>query len=272
MTKGFMMNNFNSQNVPTNINGESDLPDILKQEDYYNNYWKNRSRTLNSHEALRLAEIIQPMSGIIEDARRRKADLNICDFGSGWGWLSNILSNFGKVTGVELSNQAVVKAQKDFPHIKFVCADITDWKPTGRKFDLIVSSEVLEHVPNKEKYFETLDEILTPGGHVIITTPNKRVQKSWDKANLKGQIIEDWCSTSELKNMIGNYQVHLHKTFLFDFCYTGPFRILSAPKLLATLRVIGLLDFYNYIRRILGLGLYQIIHAQKQNDPMDKNH
>lgn len=237
-------------------------PSIEVQQNYYNSYWENRPRTLNAHELYRLSAIFDGLGVVIEDARLRKINLLICDFGSGWGWLSNFLSYMGKVVGVELSEEATTVAQRKFPDVEFICADITQWRPV-QTFDLVVSSEVIEHVPDKIAFFKTIDTILRPGGWVILTTPNKSVKKEWDKQNGQGQIIEDWCSVPEIRHFYRSYKVSTHHTFLNDFSYTGIFRILSAPKLLRTLQLFKLLDIYNSLRTRFNLGLYQIIVAQK---------
>lgn len=237
---------------------------IQNQQQYYNQYWNDRSRQLNPHEILRLSEILAAMSLVREDTMRRKVDLQICDFGSGWGWLSNYLSDFGSVVGVELSDDAVARAQQEFPHIEFVCADITQWKP-DHQFDLVVSSEVLEHVPDKAAFCETVRQILRPGGWFILTTPNKRVQREWDISNGTGQLIEDWCTMNELHRLLPDFDLVDHHTFLFDFCYCGKFRWLSAPKLHRALKTIGLMSLYNHLRSVLDLGLYQVLVARKSN-------
>ncbi len=242
----------------------SEQKSIDDQKDYYNQYWAQRSRTLNSHEILRLSRILEELSILSEEARRKKLDLQICDFGSGWGWLSNYLSAFGSVLGVELSDDAVRQAQQDFPHVEFVCADITKWRP-GRQFDLLVSSEVLEHVPDKQAFFTTVREVLRPDGWLILTTPNKKVQKEWDMTNGTGQLIENWCSVDELRRLAVGFEIIDHRTFLFDFSYCGKFRWLSAPKAHYILRVAGCFSLYDYFRRIFDLGLYQVMLARKKS-------
>jgi 2-polyprenyl-3-methyl-5-hydroxy-6-metoxy-1,4-benzoquinol methylase len=239
-----------------------DNPSIEVQQDYYNSYWRERSKILNPHELCRLGEIFNALAVVREDARLRNINLQICDFGSGWGWLSNFLSYVGDVVGVELSNAAVSDAKQQFPHVEFVCSDITQWRPQ-RTFDLVVSSEVVEHVPDKAAFFETIDTILRPGGWVILTTPNRAVKTGWDAQNGTSQIIEEWCSVPELRQFCGAYKIVTHYTFFPDFSYRGVFRVLSAPKLLNTLNMLKLLSIYNALRRKMNLGLYQIIVAQK---------
>jgi SAM-dependent methyltransferase len=58
-----------------------------------------------------------------------------------------------------------------------VCEDITALSFEERSFDLIVSSEVLEHVPRLEKAFSETARVLRPGGAHIFTVPPRESTK-----------------------------------------------------------------------------------------------
>ena len=58
-----------------------------------------------------------------------------------------------------------------------VCEDITALSFKERSFDLIVSSEVLEHVPRLEKAFSETARVLRPGGAHIFTVPPRKSTK-----------------------------------------------------------------------------------------------
>lgn len=45
----------------------------------------------------------------------------------------------------------------------------------GSKFDYVISSHVLEHIPNPIGHFNQINEILTPQGLYILLVPNKRL-------------------------------------------------------------------------------------------------
>jgi ubiquinone/menaquinone biosynthesis C-methylase UbiE len=52
----------------------------------------------------------------------------------------------------------------------FVC-DIEDLNESAQDFDLVLCTEVLEHVPNPIKALEAISKTLTPGGKMLITMP-----------------------------------------------------------------------------------------------------
>lgn len=221
---------------------------------YYDKYWSEHKASLNAHEIIRLGEILKAITLFSEKFNR---PLRICDMGSGRGWLSNELTRFGSVVAVDLSEAGVALARQRWPSIDFRCADITQWRP-DEAFDLVVSSEVLEHVPDQAKFAATLQYLLREGGHVVLTTPNRRQQKTWDRASNGRQAVEQWLTPGELRRLLAAFKPIAHWTFIFDFSYVGLARIASAPKLLSGLQRLGLKNLYDGIRHGLNIGLYQI--------------
>lgn len=51
-------------------------------------------------------------------------------------------------------------------------------KENPEKYDAVVASDVLEHVPDKELFLESCVKALKPGGSIFITTLN-RTWTSW---------------------------------------------------------------------------------------------
>ncbi|MFZ1006126.1 MAG: class I SAM-dependent methyltransferase [Candidatus Sulfotelmatobacter sp.] len=59
-----------------------------------------------------------------------------------------------------------------------ICEDITDLRFPNESFDLIVSSEVLEHVPKLDRAFSETARVLRPGGvHLFTVPPRVRTKK-----------------------------------------------------------------------------------------------
>lgn len=238
----------------------------FEKKEYYNSYWSSHKEKLNEHEIIRLSEIFKAIAPILRHYDGQ-SDLDICDLGCGRGWLSQELSKFGQVTGVDLSETGVKLAQskwKDVAH--FEVQDILKWRPE-KKYDIVVSSEVIEHIQQKEMYVDTIMHILKPGGFLILTTPNGRVKKNWDAAGMGAQIVEEWLTPKELLAIFGKpMQMLSIKTFIFDFCYTGIYRVISAPKVLKIIDSFGLMPIYDTFRMMSGLGLYQIYVGRLKSD------
>jgi 2-polyprenyl-3-methyl-5-hydroxy-6-metoxy-1,4-benzoquinol methylase len=241
-------------------------PSMEDQARHYDQWWTEEFEIgkLNGYELLRLSEIFRAMAFLDFEFGIKRGDLEICDLGCGRGWLSELLSASGKVTGVDLSAKGVEKASKLWPHIDFRQADILSYT-ADRKFDLIVSTEVIEHVTDQRQFAATVARNLKPGGFVILTCPNARAKPVWVRDGQVTQPIEDWPSFRELKTLFsGEFEILIHKTFAFDFSYLGIYRVLSAPKLLRLLRRTGLLRFYDAFREAAGIGLHQILVARRR--------
>lgn len=111
------------------------------------------------------------------------AGKTVLDFGCGpWGFAAIFprLWECGKAIGIDISPTAArVSAEKtaagSFPfgsNYQFLTSngDSIDL-PTG-SVDLVFSGECIEHVENTDAYLDEMHRILSPGGTLILTTPN----------------------------------------------------------------------------------------------------
>ncbi len=98
-----------------------------------------------------------------------RSTLNILDWGCGPGGNFKFLREFGKVTGVDASDESIAACKEK--GIEAIKADTLDEFKTDIKFDLITNFDVLEHIVEDEKFLSSLREILVPGGYVLVTVP-----------------------------------------------------------------------------------------------------
>jgi 2-polyprenyl-3-methyl-5-hydroxy-6-metoxy-1,4-benzoquinol methylase len=115
--------------------------------------------------AERFIELIKKLDGI----------QYICDLGCGNGYLAGRLSELGyQVTGVDASTSGIEIATKQHPKVKFVCSLLDECLPAvirDRGFDLVVSSDVIEHLYRPSDLLETATTLLKPRGYLVIGTP-----------------------------------------------------------------------------------------------------
>ena len=119
---------------------------------------------------------------------------SICDLGCGNGYLANKLGVLGyNVTGVDAAESGIAIARKFHTanDVKFVCAqfgeEIVKILPREKEFDLVVSSDVIEHLYRPAVLMETACQILKPGGHLLICTPYHGYMK-----NLVLSVLNKW--------------------------------------------------------------------------------
>lgn len=106
----------------------------------------------------------------------------VADIGCGSGYGCALLKNAGaaQVVGADVSQHAVRFARKHYgAFAEFTAQGMTGLTlyPDGR-FDLVVSSEVLEHIKEygkEDKAVEELKRITRPGGVLILGTPNSEL-------------------------------------------------------------------------------------------------
>jgi SAM-dependent methyltransferase len=76
------------------------------------------------------------------------------------------------VVGIDLSLIALNEAQKSCLGAKFVQADGLKLPFAPESFDVIICSEVMEHVLEPKKLVEEMARVSASGGKLLVTTPN----------------------------------------------------------------------------------------------------
>jgi 2-polyprenyl-3-methyl-5-hydroxy-6-metoxy-1,4-benzoquinol methylase len=107
-------------------------------------------------------------------------DLRVLDFGCGSGYGAAYLADHAaEVIGIDISASAIRYARSNYqrPNLRFLEADLCGRLPddvSAGTFDLAISSEVIEHVPDVFGFLRNLTSLLTAAGIAIIGTPNRR--------------------------------------------------------------------------------------------------
>ena len=104
--------------------------------------------------------------------------LTILDVGCGGGILSEPLSRLGAdVFGIDISKSAVKIAREHAKamnlDIKYQCIEIEKLSKTKQNFDVIIISEVIEHVENRMDFLDNIYKLGHKNSLVFITTINK---------------------------------------------------------------------------------------------------
>jgi cyclopropane fatty-acyl-phospholipid synthase-like methyltransferase len=174
------------------------------EEEYYTYFFTQHPKwnkpTPNKAEQERLNKIEELINNL-----NFNRTINIIDFGCGRGWLSYQLLKYGNVLGIEPVSGVVEYAKKIFPSVNFVVGSINVLE--NKKVDLIVSSEVIEHVDNSKKqdFFNSFYKALDSNGYCIVTSPRAEVQQHWlQYANNDGQPIEQWITENEMQQFATN--------------------------------------------------------------------
>lgn len=97
------------------------------------------------------------------------------DIGAGTGYISGFVKNLdSKIDcyAIDISKKAIAIAAKNYPEIKFIQDDIIPWAENGKKFDLILSLENIEHIYNLDEYLDAINSSINKDGVLVVSTPN----------------------------------------------------------------------------------------------------
>ena len=106
-------------------------------------------------------------------------NLNILDVGCGGGLLCEPLSRLGgNVIGIDVSENAIITAKQHASKmglkINYICTSLEELN-MKKDFDLIIASEVIEHVLDRKYFLKMIRKISSNKTSFIFTTINKSI-------------------------------------------------------------------------------------------------
>lgn len=126
-------------------------------------------------------------------------EVHVLEIGCGEaGVLKAFLEKGCKATGIELFEHRVERAREflkediEAGKLDFITRNIYDIdveKDLGHGFDLIVLKDVIEHIPDQERFIPKLKEFLNPGGKVFFGFPPWYMPFGGHQQNLKGKFL-----------------------------------------------------------------------------------
>ena len=108
-------------------------------------------------------------------------NVNCLDLGCGGGLLSERLARLGaNVTGIDLTKTSIEvakdHAKKSNLNINYLHSNMSSLiKNDSKRFELVIASEVIEHVDDRTLFFSEVTKLLENEGILIITTINKTI-------------------------------------------------------------------------------------------------
>lgn len=153
----------------------------FKEENYEEFYAHHQFVETKDGDAENVHEII-PRFGWGYDMVDEHKPSNLLDLGTLDGSFPITIANhFGiPVTGVDLTKDGISLAKKrakklglDATFLQGTIEErMTELADSGKKYDMITCFEVIEHVKDVKLLLELIDELLAPGGNVLVSTPD----------------------------------------------------------------------------------------------------
>jgi SAM-dependent methyltransferase len=134
-------------------------------QEYYEELWERLPSELTPPDEDRRRAFLR--------AHVRRGDRAL-DLGCGDGRFTAELARAGaQPLGVEIARAAIGRARARHPELDFRLAPIDGPLPLGdNSFDLVWSSEVIEHVADTARWLSEVRRVLVPGGRLLVTTPS----------------------------------------------------------------------------------------------------
>ena len=190
---------------------------------------------------------------------------NILDFGCGTGWLTERLAEFGQATGIDLAERVIADAQARAPHIRFVAGDLYQIQLPTTYYDIVVSQEVIAHIPDQAGYLDRAAEVLKSRSYLIITTPNKFVMDRSDWPAQPPEHIEHWLTMAHLKRLLHKHFKILRTTTVVPLGNRGILRFMNSYKINAAMRLLVSQDDLDRFKGWIGCGYNLVALTQKRS-------
>ena len=144
----------------------------------------------NGESGVGLANVFLELIKGLEDVK------TLCDLGCGNGFMAGRLAQLGyDVTGVDASESGIALARSTYPQPNFVCATVDAGlrdESLPESFDLVLSSDVIEHMYRPADLIEAAVSLVKPNGYVLIGTPYHGYIKNLALA-LSGKMDTHFC-------------------------------------------------------------------------------
>lgn len=94
-----------------------------------------------------------------------------CGEGEVTGFLAEKYGEYGKIDAFDISEKVISEAKRNHPQINFTTGDV--YNIVGGKYDLVLASEVLEHLEHPEQALQELTRVTNK--YLIVSVPREPV-------------------------------------------------------------------------------------------------
>ena len=182
---------------------------------------------------------------------------HVLDVACGIGKGSNIIATRGRantVNGFDLQPEAIryAKWRNSAPNIQFAIGNAQALGITNQ-YDLAVSFETVEHLPNYKDFFTSISASLKNGGQFLISTPISALEVDSKPAN--PYHIQEW-GFLKFQEILSAY-FKIEKVFVQLYPFVAP---LQQPQRSLLYRVV------NKIKRLTSKGVIPVLAVKSEAD------
>jgi ubiquinone/menaquinone biosynthesis C-methylase UbiE/uncharacterized protein YbaR (Trm112 family) len=197
--------------LPPHLNGSGSMADTELSEKEVKKYYIEKERydwVTDTKYPEKLFHILRERE-IVKYIKRHARGERFLDLGCGTGFITRHI-DFEYVLGMDINRWAIEKARSHVPgNVRFVVGDVENIPLASNAFDMVVCTDVLEHLLNPGKALREIYRTMRDGAILIGTVPSKN--PVWNFRN----IITTTCPVSEPFHH--NYNLVELKAMLTDF-------------------------------------------------------
>lgn len=248
----------NTSNEPA-LAGHDDIGPQAETQRVFWNAWNVEKRQRE------LSENSTRQKQVVLDWLRRfgRRDLSVLEVGCGAAWLTPHLATFGKVTATDLSDAVIPHVAPTMPEVKFVTGDFGRLDFPHADYDVVVTLEVLAHVPDQRAFVKKIASHLKPGGQLMLATQNRPVLETMNHVPATSGQIRKWVDQHELRALLSEEFEVLELFSVAPAGNRGIWRFVNSRALNAPVRAV----FGNRVERLkerMGWGWTLMALARKR--------
>jgi SAM-dependent methyltransferase len=123
----------------------------------------------------------------LDDTRLLHAGLRVLEIGCGAGSLLHRLRASGiDAVGVEASRVRIAESRRLYGDLPIEAVEGSTLPFPGERFDVVLSFDVFEHIPDTDRHLEEVRRVLKPGGWYLLQTPNKWTNAVFETIRWRG--------------------------------------------------------------------------------------
>lgn len=150
------------------------IPLVVRQQFYQelDRTYPDRSNTYGEYN--------EP-SGLLRAIARVQRSARILELGAGGGFLAEDILDLGfeDVVLSDFSSTALEELHARFPDLTVVGADASRLPFKDRTFEVVITSDVIEHLPDLVQHVQEVARVLVTGGLYLLKTPNRLLAESF---------------------------------------------------------------------------------------------
>src|SRR3972149_5236107 len=192
---------------------------VTKKELFYNEFsdeWENKINKLETEKRLK----------VVFGEFLKRIGLNgkkFLEVGCGLGYFSEKAASLGAiVTGIDIGGKLVEKSKQRIPSGKFLVASASKLPFKDESFDIVLCTEVIEHVDDQSQAIEEMFRVIKEGGILVITSPNRFFKPLFDLLSKIGvrpyHGNEKWYYPTTLKGILSK-KGKILKEHYFNFLF-----------------------------------------------------